>query len=139
MGHGPYHAGLQRFVEDLNKLYLAEPALWEADYEPGGFYWIDCADHRNSVMSFARQNQDRTSEMVVIMNLTPLPRMHYRVGLPRPGAWREVLNSDASIYGGGNVENFGGVTAEDYNVHNHSYSAEFTLPPMSIMVFQPER
>ncbi len=139
LGQGPYHAGLKRFVEDLNKLYLAEPALWDADYEPGGFYWIDCVDQRNSVLSFARQNQDRTSELVAIMNLTPIPRMHYRIGLPRPGGWREVLNSDAAIYGGGNLGNLGGVTAEDYNVHNQSYSAEFTLPPMSVMVFQPER
>ena len=139
LGQGPYHSGLLRFVEDLNKLYLAESALWESDYEPGGFYWIDCADHHNRVLSFARQNQDRTSEMVVIMNLTPMPRTHYRVGLPRPGRWREMLNSDAAIYGGSNQGNYGGVTADDYNVHNQSYSAEFTLPPMSIVMFQPER
>ncbi len=139
LDQGPYHRGLQRFVEDLNKLYLTEPALWEGDYEPGGFYWIDCVDHRNSILSFARQNPDRTSELVVIMNLTPLPRTHYRIGLPRPGGWREVLNSDAGVYGGGNVGNLGGVTAEDYNVHNQSYSAEFTLPPLGLVVFQPMR
>jgi len=139
LGQGPYHHGLQRFVQDLNSLYLAEPALWESDYEPGGFYWIDCADHHNSVLSFARQNQDRTSELVIILNLTPMARMNYRVGLPRPGRWREVLNSNAGIYGGNNLGNLGGVFAEDYNVHNQSYSAEFTLPPLSITVFQPAR
>jgi 1,4-alpha-glucan branching enzyme len=139
LGQGPYHRGVQRFVEDLNKLYVAEPGLYESDNEPGGFYWIDCADHRNSVLSFARQNQDRTSEVVVLMNLTPVPRSRYRVGLPRPGKWREVLNSDAAIYGGSNMGNLGGVMAEDYNVHNQSYSAEFTLPPMSLLAFQPER
>jgi 1,4-alpha-glucan branching enzyme len=139
LGQGPYHRGTQRFVEDLNKLYLAEPGLYESDYDPGGFYWIDVADHRNSVISFARRNQDRTSELVVVMNLTPVPRSRYRVGLPRPGGWREVLNSDSAVYGGSNLGNLGGVTAEDYNVHNQSYSAEFTLPPLSILVFQPER
>jgi 1,4-alpha-glucan branching enzyme len=139
LGQGPYHQGLLRFVEDLNKLYLAEAALWESDYEPGGFYWIDCADQQNCVLSFARQNQDRTSELVIILNLTPVPRTNYRVGLPRPGGWREVLNSDAGVYGGGNLGNFGGVMSQDYNAHNQSYSAEFTLPPLSILVFQPGR
>jgi 1,4-alpha-glucan branching enzyme len=139
LGQGPYHRGLQRFVEDLNKFYISAPALWESDYEPGGFYWIDCADNRNSVLSFARQNQERTNELVIIMNLTPVSRTHYRVGLPRPGKWREVLNSDSAIYGGGNIGNMGGVVADDYNVHNQSYSAEFSLPPLSIIVFQAER
>jgi 1,4-alpha-glucan branching enzyme len=139
LGQGPYHHGLQRFVQDLNGLYLAEPALSESDYEPGGFYWIDCADQHNSVLSFARQNQERTSELVILLNLTPMARMQYRVGLPRPGRWREVLNSNAGIYGGNNLGNLGGVFAEDYNVHNQSYSAEFTLPPLSITVFQPAR
>jgi 1,4-alpha-glucan branching enzyme len=113
--------------------------LWQSDYDTSGFYWIDCADHQSSIFSFARQNSERTSELVVIMNLTPVLRMKYRIGLPRPGGWREVLNSDAAIYGGSNAGNLGGVKAEDYNQHNQSYSAEFTLPPLSVMVFQPER
>jgi 1,4-alpha-glucan branching enzyme len=138
LDEGPFHRGLQRFVEDLNRLYRAEPAMSEGDYEPGGFYWIDCADHHNSVMSFARQNSEQTSIVVVIMNLTPVLRMKYRVGLPRPGVWRELLNSDAGNYGGSNCGNFGEVTAEDYNVHNQSYSAEFTLPPLSILIFAPK-
>jgi 1,4-alpha-glucan branching enzyme len=77
--------------------------------------------------------------LVVIMNLTPVPRHGYRVGLPRPGEWREVLNSDAGLYGGSNVGNFGGVTAEDYNMHNQSYSGRFTLPPLGVLIFQPVR
>ncbi len=139
LGQGPYHRGLKKFVEDVNKLYRAESALWRSDYDPGGFYWIDCADHPNSIFSFVRQDAERTSEMVVVLNLTPVPRAKYRIGLPRPGGWREVLNSDAAVYGGGNLGNLGGVTAEDYNQHNQSYSAEFMLPPLSILVFQPER
>jgi 1,4-alpha-glucan branching enzyme len=136
---GPGHRGLQQFVADLNKLYLTESALWRSDYDDAGFYWIDCADHDRSVLAFVRQDTERVSELVAVLNLTPAPHHHYRLGLPRPGKWREVLNSDAAIYGGSNVGNLGGVTAEDFNWHNQSYSAEFTLPPLSVMVFQPER
>ncbi|MDB6125511.1 MAG: alpha,4-glucan:alpha,4-glucan 6-glycosyltransferase [Pedosphaera sp.] len=135
---GPYHRGLQRFVEDLNKLYADEPGLWESDYDLSGFYWVDCTDQNNSVLSFVRQNQDRTSQLIIILNLTPVPRPRYRIGLPVSGKWREVLNSDAEIYGGSNTGNFGGVTAEDYQVHGQPHSAEFNLPPLSILVFRPE-
>jgi 1,4-alpha-glucan branching enzyme len=137
LGDGPYHRGLQRFVEDLNRLYLTEPALWESDYDYGGFFWIDCTDQYNSVLSFARQNHDSSSQLVTIMNLTPVPRYGYRMGLPRAGAWGEVLNSDAGIYGGGNIGNYGGVTAEEHRVHNQPWSAVFTLPPLAVVVFQP--
>ena len=138
LGQGPYHQGLQRFVQDLNRLYLAHPALWESDYEPGGFSWIDCTDQHNSVLSFARQDQAGGKLLVVILNLTPVVRVNYRIGLPRPGGWREILNSDAALYGGGNIGNLGGVTAEGGSCHNQPYSACFTLPPLSIIVFEPE-
>ncbi len=126
-------------VAELNLLYLAGPVLWLSDFDPGGFYWIDCSDHDNSVISFARRDAERVSELVVILNLTPVPRLRYRIGLPRPGKWRELFNSDAAIYGGSNVGNLGGVVSEDIDCHNQSYSAEFTLPPLSIVAFQPER
>jgi 1,4-alpha-glucan branching enzyme len=135
---GPYHQGLQRFVQDLNKLYAAEPALWQADYDFSGFYWIDCCDNENSVLSFVRQDNRGQSQLAVILNLTPVPRYHYRVGLPRPGKWHEVLNSDAKIYGGSNVGNLGGVVATDYKIQNQPFSAEFTLPPLSIIAFKPD-
>ena len=135
---GPYHRGLQRFVQDLQKLYHAEPALWRDDHEPGGFNWIDCTDHLNSVLSFIRRDSGRASELVVILNLTPVPRSRYRIGLPRPGAWMEVLNSDAAVYGGGNVGNAGRVVAEPQKAHNQPGSALFTLPPLGVLVFQPE-
>jgi 1,4-alpha-glucan branching enzyme len=138
LGQGPYHAGLQRYVEDLNRLYRAEPALWEADYGHGGFQWIDCADHEHSVLSFLRRPAGAGHEVVAILNLTPVPRFGYRVGLPRGGYWREVLNSDSEIYGGGNLGNAGGLLAEDYQVHNQPFAAPFTLPPLSIIVFRPE-
>ncbi len=138
LGQGPYHAGLQKFVEDLNRLYRAEPGLYQSDYDPSGFFWIDCADSVNSVLSFARQNQERTSELVVVLNLTPVPRLNYRVGLPRGGRWREALNSDAAIYGGSNQGNLGGVTAANYHIQSQPFSAELTLPPLSVLVLKPE-
>ncbi len=136
---GPHHRGLQRFVADLNKLYVGESALWRSDYDDAGFYWIDCADQDHSVLVFVRQDAERASELVAILNLTPAPHHQYRVGLPRAGKWCEVLNSDAAIYGGSNLGNLGGVTTEDFKWHNQSHSAEFTLPPLSVMVFKPER
>ena len=135
---GPYHRGLQRFMEDLNHLYKDEPALWEADYEHQGFYWIDCNDADNSVLSFVRQNHDCTRHVAVIMNLTPVMRTNYRIGLPKPGFWKEVLNSDAGVYAGGNIGNLGGVTASEWKWHNQPYSAEITLPPLSIVAFRFE-
>jgi 1,4-alpha-glucan branching enzyme len=134
---GPYHVGLQKLVTDLNHLYAASPALWQADYDHAGFYWIDCNDRENSVFSFIRQTADGSRKLAVILNLTPVPREKYRIGLPRAGQWLEVLNSDAAVYGGGNLGNLGGVTTQPIPQHNHPQSAEFLLPPLSIIVFQP--
>jgi 1,4-alpha-glucan branching enzyme len=138
LNEGPYHCGLQRFVEELNRLYLAEPALWQTDYDTDGFFWMDCSDHESSVLSFVRQTANGVRQLLVVLNLTPVPRRRYRIGLPRGGRWREVLNSDAAIFGGGNVGNLGGVIAEDYQVHRQPCSARFTLPPLSVTVFQAE-
>ena len=91
-------SGTQRFVEDLNKLYRREPALWETDYDYEGFFWVDCSNAEQSVISFVRQSRDLKSMMLVVLNLTPVPREKYRIGLPRGGHWAEVLNSDAGIY-----------------------------------------
>ncbi|MGH7990135.1 MAG: alpha amylase C-terminal domain-containing protein, partial [Limisphaerales bacterium] len=135
---GPFHRGLQKFVEDLNKLYAKSPALWQADYDHAGFYWIDCNDRESSVLSFVRQNSDFTNQLAIILNLTPVPREKYRVGLPRAGKWKEVLNSDARIYGGGNQGNFGGVMAENIPCHSQQNSADFILPPLSVVAFQPD-
>ena len=136
---GPYHRGLQRFVEDLNRFYHASPALWQADYDHAGFCWIDCTDTENSVLSFYRQTSDGSDQVVVIMNLTPVPRGNYRIGMPRGGFWREVLNSDAGIYGGSNTGNLGGVHADGPKCHGQPHSAEFFLPPMSVTVFRNEK
>jgi 1,4-alpha-glucan branching enzyme len=134
---GQFHQGVQKFVEDLNRLYQNSPGLWQADYDPAGFSWIDCTDRENSVLSFLRQTADGKNQTVVILNLTPVPRPNYRLGIPRGGQWKEILNSDAAIYGGSNSGNAGGVTADDKPSHGHQHSAEFFLPPLSVVVFQP--
>lgn len=133
---GPYHKGAKRFMKDLNRFYKEEPALWEADYDHAGFYWIDCGDADNSVLSFVRQNKDCTRQVAVIMNLTPVLRPNYRIGLPKPGEWKEALNSDASVYGGSNCGNLGAVTAYEHKWHNQQFSAEICLPPLSVVAFQ---
>lgn len=138
LGAGPYHAGLQRFIQDLNRLYAAEPALWEGDHDHHGFSWIDCSDTKNSVMAFLRRGAEGRSPIAVIMSLTPVVRYNYRLGLPVPGKWNEVLNSDSAIYGGGNVGNLGGVTTTAETCHGQHCSAAFTLPPLSILAFKPE-
>ena len=134
---GPFHRGLQKFVEDLNKLYTSTPSLWQADYDHSGFYWIDCNDTENSIISFVRQKNDGSDPVAIILNLTPVPRANYRIGLPRPGKWREVLNSDAGVYSGGNTGNWGQIYAHEHKCHNQNYSAEIYLPPMSITAFSP--
>jgi 1,4-alpha-glucan branching enzyme len=136
---GPYHRGLQRLVEDLNKLYQAQPALWQADYDLEGFFWVDCSDHEGSVLSFVRQSTGAASQILVVINLTPVLRSAYRVGLPRGGFWREALNTDWQAYGGTNQGNKEGVTAEEIKAHNQSFSAQFTLPALSVMAFRREQ
>jgi 1,4-alpha-glucan branching enzyme len=136
---GPYHRGLQQFVADLNQLYCAAPALWQSDYDAAGFRWVDCSDHESSVLAFARQDSEGSGALMVVLNLTPTTRHQYRFGLPQPGRWREILNSDAAAYAGSNVGNLGGVMAESVRWHNLPASAAFTLPPMSALVFQLER
>jgi len=134
---GPYHRGVQQFVTDLNRLYRQWTALWRCDYEPGGFQWIDCTDRDNSVLSFLRQTGNGDQQVVVILNLTPVLRENYRVGLPQGGHWREVLNSDSAIYGGSNQGNAGGVHAVPVPAHGQTHSAEFRLPPLGVTVFVP--
>ena len=137
LGQGPYHAGVQRWVSDLNAVYRAEPALWRGDYEAEGFEWIDTEDHPNSVFSFIRSDREGGTCVLVILNLTPTLHRTYRIGLPRAGRWVEVLNSDADLYGGGNQGNAGGVLAEPIACHQRPHSAEFVLPPLSVCAFRP--
>ncbi len=127
----PLHAGLQRFVEDLNHRYTAEPALYQLDFSAGGFQWIDCNDHEASVISLIRRGKDPDDWVVVVFNWTPIVRHGYRIGVPEPGYYEELLNSDAAAYGGSNVGNEGGRHAEDVPAHGHPQSLVLTLPPLA--------
>jgi 1,4-alpha-glucan branching enzyme len=132
----PPHAGLQKFVEDLNALYRAQPALYEVDFSPPGFEWIDCNDNESSVISLIRRAADPGDWVVVVLNWTPIVRQGYRVGVPEAGYYAEILNSDASVYGGSNVGNEGGLSTEPVAAHGHLHSLNLTLPPLAAIVLR---
>jgi 1,4-alpha-glucan branching enzyme len=132
----PLHGGLQRFVEDLNRLYRSEPALWQQDFDPPGFEWIDCNDHESSVISLIRRAADPDDWLVAVLNWTPIVRQNYRVGVPEPGFYEERLNSDAWMYAGSNVGNAGGAQAEDITAHGRPYSIRLTLPPLAAVILK---
>ncbi|MBI4839827.1 MAG: 1,4-alpha-glucan branching protein GlgB [candidate division NC10 bacterium] len=135
---GPYHRGLQRLVRDLNAVYRAQPALHEVDFEPAGFQWIDCNDWEGSVISFLRRARDPENFLVVVCNFTPVVRQGYRIGVPRAGLYRELLNTDLEIYGGSNVGHAEGVRAEAVPQHGFPHSVSLTLPPLATLVLRPE-
>jgi 1,4-alpha-glucan branching enzyme len=132
------HAGLQSLVRDLNRIYKAEPALWEQDFTPEGFWWLEPNDAENSVVAFARATKGGERVLVFVANLTPVPRTNYRLGLPRPGRWRELLNSDSGFYGGSDMGNLGGVEAEPLGWGGQPFTAEITLPPLAGIWLVPE-
>jgi 1,4-alpha-glucan branching enzyme len=130
------HAGLQRWVRDLNHLYAAEPALWQLDDDPHGFQWIDCHDHEHSVLSLVRRGFDDAGHLVAVVNFTPVPRHGYRIGVPSPGSYLERLNSDAEIYGGSNVGNQGLVATEPVPAHGFPQSLSLTVPPLGFLLLK---
>jgi 1,4-alpha-glucan branching enzyme len=129
----PRHAGMQRLVRDLNTLYRGTPALHRKDAAPEGFQWIEADDAARSVYAWLRRGGPEDRNVVVLCNFTPLERPAYRVGLPLPGRWREALNSDAAIYGGGGRGNMGGVEADGPPHQGQAASAEVYLPPLSAL------
>jgi 1,4-alpha-glucan branching enzyme len=136
------NAGVQSLVRDLNRVYRSEPALWELDSDPSGFWWLEANDADANVVAFARAGcsspgRGEPPVVVVIANLSPIPRYGYRVGLPRSGRWCEAVNTDSSYYGGGDVGNLGGVEAEPVPWHNQPFSAEMTLPPLATIWLVP--
>jgi len=133
----PMHSGLKRWVEDLNRVYRAEPALHELDFEQKGFEWIDCNDIENSTVSLIRKGQSDDDIVAVACNFTPVIRFNYRIGVPRPGFWTELLNSDAQEYGGSGQGNLGGVKAAPTPLHGRAYSLTITLPPLATLFFKP--
>jgi 1,4-alpha-glucan branching enzyme len=130
------HAGVHALIRDLNRVYRAQPALWELDSDPRGFWWLEPNDVENNVFAFVRtDNAGRL--LVCAVNFSPVPRYGYRIGLPRGGDWREVLNTDSEYYGGGNVGNVGGVSCEALAWHGQAVSAAITLPPLATVWLVP--
>jgi 1,4-alpha-glucan branching enzyme len=126
----PPHAALQHWVEDLNRVYRQEPALHQLDFHPAGFEWIDCNDSQHSVLSLVRKGRSEGDAVIVVCNFTPVPRPNYRVGAPRGGFWREILNSDATQYGGSGWGNLGGSEAAPIPFRGRPHSINLTLPPL---------
>ncbi len=133
------HDGVRRLIRDLNRLYRTEPALHQLDNEQAGFAWIDCNDRDNSVLTWLRKGFDASDFLVVAGNYTPMVRDSYRVGVPEPGWYRELLNTDSEWYGGSNIHNSGGAQAEEVPWHGHGWSIRLRLPPLATCVFKRER
>jgi 1,4-alpha-glucan branching enzyme len=129
----PLHLGIKRWVEDLNRLYRDEPSLYELEFEPAGFEWIDCNDVEHSTISFIRKGRSQDDVITIVGNFTPVVRFNYRIGVPQSGFWRELLNSDAREYGGSGQGNLGGVEAAPLPLHGRPYSLTITLPPLAIV------
>jgi 1,4-alpha-glucan branching enzyme len=137
----PPHRDLKGWIKDLNRFYRSQPALYELDFEPGGFEWIDSADYEQSVLSFLRKAKSDgdtlvDDTLVAVCNFTPVVRHDYRVGLPSGGCWAEVLNSDRKEYGGSGQGNPGNLIAEPVPFHGRDHSLSLTLPPLAIVAFK---
>ena len=135
------HKQLKQFFSELNALYKSEPALYTQDFEEQGFEWIDCSDNRHSVVSFVRRDKASDDFIVTICNFTPQPHSHYRIGVPAPGFYTEIFNSDARKYGGSNVGNLGGKCTDEWSFHNRPYSIDLSLPPLATLMLKldPEK
>jgi len=133
----PMHAGVQRLVRDLNRLYASEPSLHRRDCEASGFQWVIGDDRSNSVFAFLRLAANE-APVLVVCNMTSVPRHGYRIGVPRAGNWREILNSDSAFYGGSNVGNEGDVAAAPVPAHGVAQSLELVLPPLATIFLRPD-
>jgi len=137
------HRGVQQLSKDLNAIYRRSPALWQLDTEPEGFAWIDANDAQGNVLSFLRFGSSpgasgEAGTLACIANFSAAPHLTYRVGLPQAGRWREVLNTDAEIYGGSGVGNLGGIEAVAEPWHGRPASATIALPPLGVLWLAPE-
>jgi 1,4-alpha-glucan branching enzyme len=134
----PEHAGVQRLVRDLNRLYRSTPALYERDCEAEGFQWVEGNDSERCVFAWLRFGEDREQPVLAVFNMTPQPHHGYRLGVPGPGRWTERLNTDSAFYGGSNLGNGGGVLAEPVPSHGHAWSVSLTLPPLAALMLLRE-
>ena len=132
----PVHAGLQALIRDLNKVYRATPSLYARDCEPEGFRWLVSDDRQNSVFAWLRSGGEADAPVAAVANFTPVPRSSYRIGLPHAGTWREIMNTDAALYGGSGGGNLGAVTATDTPWHGLPASAEVFLPPLATVYLE---
>jgi 1,4-alpha-glucan branching enzyme len=132
------HQGVQSLVRDLNNAYRAHPALYEVDFDPSGFRWLEANDSTNNVVAFARLDAKGEQPVVCVLNLSPVARYDYRVGMPLCCRWKELVNTDSDYYGGSGVGNLGGVEAEAVPWHDQPFSAFVTLPPLAAVWFVPE-
>jgi len=131
------HDGLSRWTGDLNRVLREEKPLHELDFDPAGFAWIDASDSEQSVISFLRRSS-RDELLITVFNFTPVPRYNYQIGVPLPGRWLELLNSDAPIYGGSGQGNLGAVEAAPVGRHGHLHSLTLTLPPLGAVFLKPD-
>ena len=130
------HKGIQLLVDDLNKFYKEEPALWNDDFNEYGFQWIDCTDNNNSVISFMRRSSKSGDCLIIVANFTPSKHSNYRIGVPKKGSYLEVLNTDSKRYGGSNSGNMGIKLSDDWNIHGYDQSLDLCLPPLSLLAFK---
>lgn len=135
----PLHDGLRRWVEDLNRFYRNEPALYQQDFNREGFQWMDCNYAEKSVVNFVRRGYNPDDTLLVVCNFTPVIRENYLVGVPSGGYWHEVLNSDTALYGGSGMGNFGGVEAAPVSAGEMYHSLMLRLPPLAVLYFKLER
>ncbi len=134
----PLHAGMLRWVRDLNTLYRGKSFLYEFDFNAGGFEWVDCKDSQRSIISFLRRGLTMDDQILFVCNFTPVVRENYRVGVPLEGSWKEILNSDAPLYGGSGQGNFGGLSAIPLPIHGRPFTLNMRLPPLGVVAFRPE-
>ena len=132
----PWHASLAHLVSDLNAFYKARPELWERDFTPDGFEWIDVNDAGRNVLAYLRKDREG-NPIAVVVNFAGNPHENYRLALPSGGKWKEAINTDSTEYGGSGVGNQGAVVAEKVEWHGREFSASITVPPLSTMVFVP--
>jgi len=129
----PRHEGVRRWVADLNGLYRQEASLHARDFDPAGFEWVDCSDYQNSVVALLRRGEQEDPAILALFNFTPVPRGHYRVGVPFGGWWAEVANSDATLYGGSGTGNLGGAAAMAVGSHGRPWTLELSAPPLGVV------
>jgi 1,4-alpha-glucan branching enzyme len=134
----PSHQKLQRWLQDLNRLLKEEPALHEGDCESWGFQWVDSSDWQQSVISLQRRDKSGANIILAVFSFTPVPRENYRIGVPLPGFWKEILNSDSQDYGGSGWGNYGGLKTAPIASHGQYQSLNLTLPPLAALFFKRE-